>query len=92
MYHLIVEEYKLMYNDIINNYPQIVENKNFNILKNKIFWTLTIHDLINNNKINALKKIHNLNFLNKIKLVFACFFPQQFIKKYFNYRFHQIIN
>ena len=91
-YHLIVEEYKIMYTDLVNNYPEIAENKNFYILKNKIFWTLTIHDLIGNKKIQALKKIRNLSFLNKLKLVFACLLPQKIIKKYFNYRFHQTIN
>ena len=84
--HLISSELKLLYDDLLNNYPVITKKTNFKLFEKKVFWHIVISELENNSKLKALKKINKLSTKNKFKLLLSLVTPFLIIKFYIKKR------
>ena len=84
--HLISTELKLLYDDLLNNYPLINKKSNFNLFEKKVFWHIVISELENNSKLKALKKINKLSTINKFKLLLSLVIPSFLLKFYIKKR------
>ena len=84
--HLISSELKLLYHDLLNNYPEITKKSKFKLFERKVFWHIVISDLENNLKFKTLKNINKLSLINKFKLLFSLILPSFLLKYYLKKR------
>ncbi|NQV78742.1 MAG: glycosyltransferase [Lutibacter sp.] len=84
--HLISNELKLLYHDLLNNYPVITKKSNFNLFEKKVYWHIVVSELENNFKVKALKNIYKLSTMNKLKLLLSLLIPFYIIKLYIKRR------